>query len=102
MQLLMTAIGWRDLGFASMMMIAFVGGGTMLVFAFMMDLLLERFSFGIVPNFVLLLGGVVLGLVALQWFGWPPNRREYLHALVFCAGCAVLVLAAAASFNRSV
>jgi uncharacterized membrane protein len=102
MHLILTAIGWRDLSFASMMMIAFVGGGTLLIFAFLMDVLLERFSFGIIPNFILLLIGIIGGLVALQWWGWPPNRREYLHALVLCSTCGVLVLAAAASLKRSV
>jgi hypothetical protein len=102
MHTLMTAIGWRDLNGSSMLMIAFAGGGTLLIFSYMMDVLLERFSFGILMNFSLMLAGIVLGLVMLQWFGWPPNRREFLHALLFCTFTGVLMLVAACSMKRAV
>jgi uncharacterized membrane protein YeaQ/YmgE (transglycosylase-associated protein family) len=102
MNLIMTAVGWREMTTGGMVMIAFTGGGVLLIFAYMMDVLMERFSFGIIMNALLLLVGAVLGLVILQYAGWPPTRREFVHALFLCCITAVAVLVAAASFKRAI
>ncbi len=102
MQLIMNAIGWREFSGGSLMMIAFTGGGTLMIFAYLMDVLMERFSFGIIMNGVLMLAGVVAGLVILHLYGWPPRRQEFMHALFFCSITAVTLLVAAASLKRAI
>ncbi len=79
-----------------------VSFGVFLIMAYMIDLIMERLSFGIILNTILMFIGASLGLLLLNWLGMPPNRRDFTNALLVCGLSSVLLPLFLAAFKRSV
>jgi hypothetical protein len=79
-----------------------VSFGVFLIMAYMIDLIMERLSFGIILNTILMFLGASLGLLCLNWLGMPPSRRDFTNALLVCGLSSVLLPLFLAAFKRSV
>jgi uncharacterized membrane protein YeaQ/YmgE (transglycosylase-associated protein family) len=96
------AIGWRFLSSGELFFIALMGGGVIMISAWLADLLMQEFSFGVIGNMILLICGAILGLAIMVWIGMPPTRRDFLPALIASGVSATLMLVVFAAMKRAV
>jgi uncharacterized membrane protein YeaQ/YmgE (transglycosylase-associated protein family) len=96
------AIGWRYMSTGDILFIAAMAGSVFLIMAWLTDILMERLSFGVIMNTLLMAFGAALGLMALVWLDMAPTRRDYLPAIFACGLSAILTLMLLAAFKRAV
>lgn len=96
------AIGWKALTTGDLFLIGCIGGAIFLILAWFADVLLERISFGVILNTLILIAGAVLGLFLLVQIDMAPTQKHYMHAVFACGVSAVLLLVALASMRRAV
>jgi hypothetical protein len=101
MDLVLHAIGWKHFTTGELALMFGLAFGVFLVMAFLMDILMEHRSFGIIGNTTILMLGAIGGLVALAYFGYPPTRREYLPALFACGISSIVMLIGMAMTKRA-
>lgn len=102
MSTLMKTLGLQSQGTDTVLFVLGMACFLFMIVAWLTDELMERLSFGIIINTILLLSGAVLGLLALSWFGMSPTRQNYLFALFFCFVTAIVALLIPAAFKRAV
>ncbi len=102
MRYVLHLVGLQHAGSDTLIFIAALAFGVFLIVSWMTDMLMERLSFGIILNMILLMIGAVLGLIALGYFGMSPTRKDYLFAVFACLVSAVVVLLIPASLKRAV
>ena len=96
------AVGWRFLSSGELFFIALIGGSVFMIMAWLADVLMEKLSFGVIGNMILLICGAILGLAIMVWIGMPPTRRDFLPALIASGIGATLVLVVFAAMKRAV
>jgi uncharacterized membrane protein YeaQ/YmgE (transglycosylase-associated protein family) len=101
MSLFLNAIGWRHMSGGDIALLIAMATAVYFVIAWVADLFMRRWSFGIILNALIMMAGSVLGIMALAWFGYPPTRHTYIHTLIVSGVAGVLLLIIAASFKRA-
>ena len=101
MSAVLNAINYKQMSGLDIFFIVVLGGGIFMIMAFLADMLMQRLSFGIVGNALLMLIGAVLGLAALVHLGMPPTRRDWMVALLVCGVSSVSVLITLAALKRA-
>jgi hypothetical protein len=101
MSLFLNAIGWRHMSGADMALLIAMAMAVYFIIAWVADLFMRRWSFGIIGNALIMMAGSVLGIMALAWLGYPPNRHAYMHTLIVSGIAGVLLLIIFASFKRA-
>jgi uncharacterized membrane protein YeaQ/YmgE (transglycosylase-associated protein family) len=96
------ALGWRYLSTGDIVFILAMAGAIFLILAWLTDILMERLSFGIIVNTLVMMAGAFLGLAVMVWLGFPPTRRDFLPAVFVCGTSGVLMLMLLAAFKRAV
>lgn len=82
-------------------MIACVAGSIFMIMAWLADALLERRSFGILGNMLILIIGAFAGVFLLAQIGAAPTQRHFMHAVLVCSVTAVLLLVISAALRRT-
>ncbi len=100
MSLLLNSIGWKYMTTGDLIFMFCMAGGVFLVMAYLTDVLLERLSFGIIMNTILLMAGAIFGLVVLSWLGYAPTRRNFIPAIFACGMSSVLFIIVLAAMKR--
>lgn len=95
------ASGIKYMTTGEILIILGMSSGIFLIMAWLADLLMQRLSFGVILNTVLLMIGAALGFAILVWLGMPPTRRDYLTAVFVCGTTGFVLLMALASMKRS-
>jgi uncharacterized membrane protein YeaQ/YmgE (transglycosylase-associated protein family) len=99
---LLTASGIKYMTTGEILTILGMSSGIFMIMAWLADLLMERLSFGVILNTILLMVGAVLGFAIMVWLGMPPTRRDYLTAVFICGLSGFIFLMALASMKRAV
>lgn len=98
---LIAASGLKHMRTSDILIILGMASGIFMIMAWLADLLMERLSFGVILNTILLMVGAVLGFAILVWLGMPPTRRDYLTAVFVCGMSGFVFLMALASLKRA-
>ena len=96
-----TASGIKYMTTSEILIILGMSSGIFMIMAYFADVLMEKLSFGIILNTVLLMVGAMLGFAILVWLGMPPTRRDYLTAVFVCGLTGFILLMALASVRRA-
>lgn len=101
MNAVLHAINWKALTDGELFLIACIAGSIFLVAAWFTDVLLEKLSFGVIGNTIILFIGAIIGLFILVHAGYPPTQRQFMHAIFACAFSAMVFLTLVAAMRRS-
>lgn len=96
------AINWKGMTNGELFVICSLFGGIFLIMAWLADVLMERISFGVIWNTIILVAGAVAGLFLLVQTGFAPTQKAYMHAVFACLSTAMAFLVLVASFRRPV
>jgi uncharacterized membrane protein YeaQ/YmgE (transglycosylase-associated protein family) len=99
---LVTASGIKYMTTGEILTILGMSSGIFMIMAWLADLLMERLSFGVIINSILLMLGAIVGFAIMVWVGYPPTRRDYLSAVFICGLSGFILLMALASMKRAV
>ncbi len=96
------AINWKGLNNGDLFMILSIGGAIFLIMAWFADALLERISFGVILNTIILAVGSAIGLFALVQLDMAPTQKNYMHAILACFASSAMLLVILSLFRRPV